>query len=83
MNEALDMDNWKDESQDARERRNWWWQTLQKLNFEFRSSDGAAFDEWVADTHGVKVLRDPMGNFLGDYTISDEKKHLVFLLKYR
>ena len=63
-------------------KRYWWWQTLQKLSFEFQSSDSAAFDKWVSDTHGVKILRDPSGNFLGDYDIDDEMKHMVFLLKY-
>jgi hypothetical protein len=67
---------------DWRTKRMWWWQTLQKLSFEFKSSDGAAFDMWVSDTHGIKILRDPMGNFLGHYEIDDEMKHIVFLLKY-
>ncbi len=82
MNEALDMNNWKDESEDTRKRRNWWWQTLQKLSFEFRSSDSVAFDKWISDTHGIKVLRDTYGNFLGHHEIDDEKKYMVFLLKY-
>ncbi len=85
MNEALDMDNWRDESQDARERRNWWWQTLRTLKQQWAgdAADGPQFDGWVADTHGITVLRDGQGNILGDYEITDEGKHLVFLLKYR
>jgi hypothetical protein len=63
-------------------KRMWWWQTLQKLSFEFGSSDSAAFDKWVSDTQGIKILRDPSGNFLAAYDIDDEMKHIVFLLKY-
>jgi hypothetical protein len=67
---------------DWRTKRMWWWQTLQKLAFESGVTNSVQFDMWVSDTHGVKILRDPMGNFLGHYEIDDEMKHIVFLLKY-
>jgi hypothetical protein len=76
------MSDMTQEDRDRWTKRNWWWQTLQKLSFEFRSSDSVAFDKWVLDTHGIKILRDRSGNFLSDYDIDDEMKHIVFLLKY-
>ncbi len=70
--------------QDYRRKRDWWWQTVMTLNLEWslKPDKVGDFYEWMSDTHGVKMLRDNQGNILGDYDISDEKKHLVFILKY-
>jgi hypothetical protein len=67
----------------------WWWRTLFTLKREYESSlhsfDSIAtdFDWWLAANHGVGLNRDTDGDIMVEYTITDEKKHLVFLLKYR
>lgn len=78
------MSDFTQEDCDRYARKVWWWQTLRTLHQQWvdDTSDWCHFDEWVTDTHGIKVLRDNQGNFLGEYTISDEQKHLVFILKY-
>lgn len=70
------------EDRNWRIKRDWWLRTLQKLSFEFGSADPVVFEKWVSDIHGIKILRDPSGNFLGHYEIDDEMKYMVFLLKY-
>jgi hypothetical protein len=82
-----DFNDFTQEDRDRYYRKVWWWQTLRTLRSEWvRSTVGdfdTYFDTWVLDTHGITVLRDRQGNILDEYTISDEKKHLVFILKYR
>lgn len=67
----------------------WWWRTLNDLYAEYcrsrRHSGGINsydFDWWMAANHGVGINRDVDGNISIDYTIMDEMKHMVFLLKY-
>lgn len=63
-------------------KRDWWWRTLRKLSDEFGSADRIAFEKWVSDIHGIKILRDSGDDILGEYEIDDEMKYMVFLLKY-
>ena len=67
----------------------WWWRTLFAIKREYDSShrhpinlDTPDFDWWLAANHGVGLNRDTDGYIMVEYTITDEKKHLVFLLKY-
>jgi hypothetical protein len=88
MNEALDVGNWADDSE-YRRQRDWWWSTLKILRAEWlqssvrlaRDSRDSDFDTWVLDTQGVQIVY-TNGLIAGHYEIADEKKHLVFLLKY-
>jgi hypothetical protein len=80
MNEALDVGNWADDSE-YRRQRDWWWSTLKILRSEWVRSSVGDFDTWVLDTHGVQIVY-TNGLIAGHYEIADEKKHLVFLLKY-
>lgn len=80
MNEAMDVGNWMDDSE-YRRNRDWWWATLRTLRGEWMAADTTDFDAWVAVTHGVRIVY-TNGLIAGHYEIADEKKHLVFLLKY-
>jgi hypothetical protein len=80
MNEALDVGNWADDSE-YRRQRDWWWATLKTLRSEWVRSSVGDFDTWVLDTQGVQIVY-TNGLIAGHYEIADEKKHLVFLLKY-
>ena len=92
MNEALDLNNWRDESEDTRAQRDWWWKTLFQLKGEFNiHSDSPTvsnsvrtteFNDWLKETYGVSMNYDLQGNILADYEIVDEHKHTVFLLKW-
>ncbi len=62
-------------------KRTWYWRTLIKLRGEWLKSDTRDFDEWMVDNHGVRIIY-YNGMIDGDYEIADEKKHLVFILRY-
>lgn len=71
------------------ERERWWWRTLFTLKSEYESSHrypihflSLDFDWWLAANHGVGLNRDADGYIMVEYTIMDEMKHMVFLLKY-
>ena len=88
MNEALDINNWRDEAEATRAHRDWWWKTLYRLKNEFNSADlrpmvpDTAFNDWLIETYGLSMNYDQQGNILADYKIVDEHKHTVFLLKW-
>lgn len=49
-------------------------------DYKYRYPDN--FVEWVEETYGFKVTTDHMGNFTSEYTVVDEPKYTMFLLKY-
>ena len=57
-----------------------YYKTLKRLWEEYGSHDG--FVEWVEETYGFKVISDHAGNYTSDYTVVDEGKYTLFLLKY-
>lgn len=62
-------------------KRVWYWGTLDKLRGEWLKSDTRDFDEWMVDNHGVRIIY-YNGMISSLYEIADEKKHLVFILRY-
>lgn len=40
------------------------------------------FTEWLYNMYGIKLLHDPMGNITAEYTVVDEHRFLLFMLKY-
>ena len=73
----------------ARISRNTYWRRLGILRSEYEGSilgvkayTVAEFNTWVKDTYGLVINFDSMGNITSDYTVSDEHKYLLFLLKY-
>jgi hypothetical protein len=75
------MSDFTQEDRDRYARKVWWWSTLKTLRSEWVRSRVSDFDTWVLDTHGVQIVY-TNGLIAGHYEIADEKKHLVFLLKY-
>lgn len=56
---------------------------FQKVNPESNRSDwGGLFYEWFKETYGVQMHTDNSGMITGSYTVLDEHKFTIFLLKY-
>lgn len=77
----LNINHWKDETDDVRMRREKYWKILHKIRGSLPS--GTNIGEYLLDTYGIKILSDPYGNILGGYDVVDEAKYLIFLLKYQ
>lgn len=84
----LNIDHWKDEADEVRRKRDWWWKVLAKLRKEYSpifpapARGNTEFNDWLIENYGVSMIHDHAGQILGDYNIVDEKKHLVLLLKF-
>jgi hypothetical protein len=69
-----------------RKRRNGFWETLKILRVEYQTEhtdfDAYAFEEWMADKYGIQ-LNFVDGYLGGDYQVVDEKKYLVYVLKFK
>lgn len=51
---------------------------------EFPNEDNLnLFTDWLYNTYGIKLLHDPMGNITAEYTVVDEHKFLMFMLKFQ
>lgn len=83
MNEAMDINNWRDDSDDYRAHRDWWWSTLRILRRSWLNTETGDFDAWLAETYGVTIVYDSGGLISDRYEVCDSPKHLIFLLKYR
>ena len=78
----LNMDHWRDESGAIRRKRDWWWKVLWACREECSAAGGDKLNDWMKETYGVEICYDSGGGILGNYNVTDEKKHLVFLLKF-
>jgi hypothetical protein len=62
------------------------WKALIKLKTEYSSTteyEAKTFLIWLENTYGLTPLLDPIsGGITDDYQIVDEKKFLIFTLKY-
>lgn len=81
MNEALDINNWKDEDDNVRKRRDDYWRILSKIRTENNLSS-TELDEFVVENYGIEIQYDKNGDILSYYKVVDEQKYLIFLLKY-
>jgi hypothetical protein len=70
--------------------RNAYWLRLKSVKVEYHnmlaySPDGPilpSFKDYIRDVYGVEMEADTLGFTLPTYTIVDEQKHLIFLLKH-
>jgi hypothetical protein len=74
-------------------RKNRWdyWAALKKARKDYLKDigeldgqfDAFEFDNWLANNYGLKInVTDTTGNITDSYVVIDEKKYLIFLLKY-
>lgn len=63
-----------------------YWKMLSSAHKEFRSlsrlDNIENFKKYIHNTYGVDMEMNANGNILPTYTIVDEQKHLIFLLKH-
>ena len=79
--------DYDDDDPDIKFRRNRWtyWEALKKIRREYQATDkefdAYNFEGYIEEQYGIKLnLVD--GNITDGYQIVDEKKYLVFLLKF-
>lgn len=73
--EALDFTT----LQEQRRRRNDHWARLKRARVD--CNDTHNYPKWLEDTWGIKVHMNA-GMITDDYTVVDEKKYTLYLLKY-
>jgi len=71
---------------DKRKARMKYWENLRKLKLEFTSETGnndhREYMKWLENTYGLRPIETQNGMLSDDYTVVDEKKFLVYILKY-
>jgi hypothetical protein len=80
--------DYDDDDPDIEKRKNRWdyWQALKKVRKEYmnqnREFDAYDFEDYLIGQYGIKMgIID--GNITDGYEIVDEKKYLIFLLKFQ
>jgi hypothetical protein len=60
-----------------------WWELLQRAELDYRATGlpKAEFQFWLTDNWGLKIYYDYDG-ILPNHDVVDEKKYLLFKLKY-
>ena len=85
-----DYDN-KDPSIEFRKNRWDYWAALKKARIDFMKDisdlsgqfDAFDFDNWLEHNYGFKInVTSSDGTITDSYVVVDEKKYLIFLLKY-
>lgn len=79
--------DYDDDDPEIERRKNRWnyWNALKKIRVEYLDGktnfDAYEFEEYITNVYGIKMhLTD--GNITDGYEIVDEKKYVVFLLKF-
>jgi hypothetical protein len=64
------------------------WRNMRKMKSLYKEDCSQSeyevfeFSQWLEVNFGIKIDFDSGGNVLRDYTITDEKKYLLYVLKY-
>ena len=82
------IQDFDDDDPNINQRRNRWnyWEALKKVRKEFMAQnkefDAYDFEDYLIGQYGVK-MNIVNGNITDGYEIVDEKKYLIFLLKFQ
>jgi hypothetical protein len=82
------IQDYDDDDPEIDKRRNRWnyWEALKKVRKEYmeqnREFDAYDFEDYLIGQYGVK-MNIVNGNITDGYEIVDEKKYLIFLLKFQ
>jgi hypothetical protein len=82
------IQDYDDDDPDIEKRKNRWdyWQALKKVRKEYmnqnREFDAYDFEDYLLGQYGIKMNL-VNGNITDGYEIVDEKKYLIFLLKFQ
>lgn len=88
VNVPKDFQDYDDNDDKLQRRLSRWdyWSNLRKLRSEFSlentSTDHYAFIDWLANTHGFKPVLNEDLQYTDEFTVTDEKKFMVYVLKY-
>jgi hypothetical protein len=88
VNVPKDFQDFDDDDQSWEKRKNRWkyWTNLKNLKLEFTSETGSRdhkeYTKWLANKYGFRPTENIDGMLSDDYEILDEKKFLVYILKY-
>ena len=92
MTSIVPFQDFNDDDDDIEFRRRRWkyWQGLKTTRLEYMNSLiplGKKFDErdfktYIEETYGIQLHEDAGGSITDTYDIVDEKKYLVFFLKW-
>ena len=83
-----DFQDYDDDDDKVNRRLSRWnyWKNLRKLRSEFTeqnsSTDHYAFIDWLAKTHGFKPVLNNDLQYTDEFVVTDEKKFIVYVLKY-
>jgi hypothetical protein len=82
------IQDFDDDDPNINQRRNRWnyWEALKKVRKEFMAQnkefDAYDFEDYLIGQYGIK-MNIVNGNITDGYEIIDEKKYLIFLLKFQ
>jgi hypothetical protein len=70
-----------------RKKRDQYWRMLRSARHDFvgtgnSNTDPYAFSHYLQQNYGLRPELDAYSNYSNEYTVIDEKKYLLFLLKY-
>jgi hypothetical protein len=83
-----DFQDYDDDDADIEKRNNRWkyWTNLKNLKLEFREETGSRnhrqYMRWLENKYGFRPTENIEGMLSDDYKVVDEKKFLVYILKY-
>ena len=88
VNVPKEFQDYEDDDADIEKRKSRWkyWTNLRNLKMEFieetGSRDNREYTEWLVNKYGFKPTETYEGMMTDDYKILDEKKFIVYILKY-
>ncbi len=88
VNVPKDFQDYEDDDHRYHNRKTRWkyWDTLRLLRAEYGNSTGQStydgFYNFLSDTYGFKPILNADHQITDDFEITDEKKYLIYLLKY-
>lgn len=88
MQVPKDFQDYDDDDDKLKKHLSRWdyWKNLRKLRSEFAeqntSTDHYVFIDWLSNTHGFKPVLNSDLQYTDEFVVTDEKKFMVYVLKY-
>lgn len=86
----LAADSFRQWDRERLERRNQYWQAINRARREYLDQYVGIYDltvrpalhYWMQEHYGIRMGIDDQGNYTRDFEILDERRYLMFQLKY-
>ena len=92
MNIPKDFQDYDDDGPEMEFRKNRWnyWEALKRIRKEYMQDiadldgqfDAYDFEDYIEENYGIKMMI-VNGNITDGYKVMDEKKYIIFLLKFQ